>query len=169
MLRCKRLPFVYHSFLPVFLFIFVIVYIAFTLSMVYIYSVYDQDRTEHFNTHKMAFKLFFWAMIRTGNPQFADIRVENTSRTFNASCLETLINRHRDEGSIHPSEVNMCSSGHPGDSPIEEGIPYIAGNTLWAVYQFTVVIVLLSVLRARMVNTYHRIFKEADVQWKYFR
>ena len=56
----------------------------------------------------------------------------------------------------------------PGDE-IEEGIPYIAGNMLWAVYQFIVVIVLLSILRARMVNTYHRIFKEADVQWKYFR
>ncbi len=28
-------------------------------------------RTEHFNTHKRAFKLFFWALIRTGNPQFA--------------------------------------------------------------------------------------------------
>lgn len=38
-----------------------------------------------------------------------------------------------------------------------------------AVYQFIVVIVLLSVLRARMVNTYHRIFREADVQWKFFR
>jgi hypothetical protein len=52
---------------------------------------------------------------------------------------------------------------------VEESIPYIAGNTLWAVYQFIVVIVLLSILRARMVNTYHRIFKEADVQWKFFR
>ncbi len=46
---------------------------------------------------------------------------------------------------------------------------YVAGNTLWAFYQFSVVIVLLSILRARMVNTYHRVFKEADVQWKYFR
>ena len=54
-------------------------------------------------------------------------------------------------------------------SEYEEGIPYITGNTLWAIYQFTVVIVLLSILRARMVNTYHRIFKEADVQWKFFR
>ena len=45
----------------------------------------------------------------------------------------------------------------------------MAGNTLWAFYQFTVVVVLLSILRARMVNTYHRVFKEADVQWKYFR
>ncbi len=52
---------------------------------------------------------------------------------------------------------------------IEEGISYVSGNTLWAFYQFTVVIVLLSILRARMVNTYHRVFKEADVQWKYFR
>ena len=55
----------------VFLFIFVIVYIAFTLSMVYVYGVYSDDRTNYFNDHKMAFKLFFWAMIRTGNPQFA--------------------------------------------------------------------------------------------------
>ena len=55
----------------VFLLIFVIVYISFTLSMVHVYSAYDMDRTQHFNTHKMAFKLFFWALIRTGNPQFA--------------------------------------------------------------------------------------------------
>ena len=55
----------------VFLFIFIIVYISFTLSMVHVYNVYGMDRTKHFNTHKMAFKLFFWAMIRTGNPQFA--------------------------------------------------------------------------------------------------
>ena len=34
------------------------------------------------------------------------------------------------------------------------------GNLLWAVYQFIVFIVLLSVLRARMVNTYHRIFRD---------
>ena len=60
-----------------------------------------------------------------------------------------------------------CLSGQ--NEEIEEGIPYIAGNMLWVVYQFIVVIVLLSILRARMVNTYHRIFKEADVQWKYFR
>merc|ERR1712211_74934 len=41
------------------------------------------------------------------------------------------------------------------DSDIEEGVPYVTGNILWAVYQFIVFIVLLSVLRARMVNTYH--------------
>ncbi len=35
----------------------------------------------------------------------------------------------------------------------------VSGNVLWAVYQFIVFIVLLSVLRARMVNTYHRIFR----------
>ena len=52
---------------------------------------------------------------------------------------------------------------------IEEGVSYVTGNMLWALYQFTVFIVLLSILRARMVNTYHRIFKEADIQWKFFR
>ena len=65
--------------------------------------------------------------------------------------------------------VKACGSGLDTNGQIEEEIPYVSGNIVWAVYQFTVVIVLLSVLRARMVNTYHRIFKEADVQWKYFR
>lgn len=58
----------------VFLFIFVIVYISFTLSMVHIYNVYDEDRTQFFANHKSAFKLFFWALIRTGNPQFAGLK-----------------------------------------------------------------------------------------------
>ena len=77
---------------------------------------------------------------------------------------------------IGSDEVQKCAEGHQTegiggheDNSIEEAIPYIAGNTLWAFYQFTVFIVLLSILRARMVNTYHRIFKEADVQWKFFR
>jgi len=164
----------------VFLFIFVIVYIAFTLSMVYVYAVYSDERTTHFNSHKMAFKLFFWAMIRTGNPQFADIRVFNSSSVYDAGCLGGVLSRYQLEGggaaavdsSIDPDEIRACSSSNSGsgfEGEIEEEIPYVAGNMLWAVYQFTVVIVLLSVLRARMVNTYHRIFKEADVQWKYFR
>lgn len=149
----------------VFLFIFVIVYISFTLSMVSVYNVYGNERTEHFNTHRMAFKLFFWAMIRTGNPQYADIKVFNATAMYNSSCLQSVVG----DGSLIASEkVSKCAQGSFGNE-IEEGIPYIAGNTLWALYQFTVVIVLLSILRARMVNTYHRIFKEADVQWKYFR
>jgi len=41
----------------------------------------------------------------------------------------------------------------------------VLGNVLWAVYQFIVFIVLLSVLRARMVNTYHRIFRWLLLQW----
>ena len=69
--------------------------------------------------------------------------------------------------SIGKEEIENCAFEGLEDN--EEGIPYVMGNTLWAFYQFSVLIVLLSVLRARMVNTYHRIFKEADVQWKFFR
>ncbi|XP_059082516.1 short transient receptor potential channel 5-like isoform X3 [Tigriopus californicus] len=153
----------------VFLFVFVIVYIAFTLAMVYVYHVYSDDRTKYFNSYKMAFKLFFWAMIRTGNPQYADILVYNSTKTFNTTCLQSLVSGVMSlSENLSPSEVEACSTGF-AKGEIEEGIPYIAGNTLWAFYQFTVVIVLLSILRARMVNTYHRVFKEADVQWKFFR
>ena len=111
---------------------------------------------------------------------FADIRVSNTSIHYNASCLVDLLVHFNgtdpfEEATLDPSDVRACSTttdgggGGGGGGGVEEEIPYVAGNMLWAIYQFTVVIVLLSVLRARMVNTYHRIFKEADVQWKYFR
>ena len=43
------------------------------------------------------------------------------------------------------------------------------GYPYWAGYQLLVVIILLSVLRARMINTYQNIRQEADIQWKFFR
>ena len=95
----------------------------------------------------------------------SDIKVFNATQSFNKTCLSSTI---QNSNLIGLNEVENCVLGQ-NSSEYEEGIPYITGNTLWAIYQFTVVIVLLSILRARMVNTYHRIFKEADVQWKFFR
>ena len=81
---------------------------------------------------------------------------------------------HLQNDTVEANLIGSCALGKDGmvgefDDDIEEGIPYITGNVLWALYQFITFIVLLSVLRARMVNTYHRIFREADVQWKFFR
>ena len=99
--------------------------------------------------------------------------VYNTTTLYNASCLQGILDSASSESTsdprITPTDLASCSNGGQIGGQIEEGISYVAGNTLWAFYQFTVVIVLLSILRARMVNTYHRIFKEADVQWKFFR
>ena len=76
----------------VFLFIFVVVYISFTLSAVYIYSVYDDNRTQFFNTHKSAFKLFWWTLIRTGNPHFPNIReFNNTLHYYNSTCIGNVL------------------------------------------------------------------------------
>ena len=71
----------------VFLFIFVIVYLSFTVCVVYVYDVYSSDRTAHFNTHKSAFKLFFWAMIRTGNPQYAGEKKLERLRETKSFCI----------------------------------------------------------------------------------
>merc|ERR1719173_44527 len=157
----------------VFLFVFIIVYISFTLCTVYIYGVYDEDRTMFFNDHKTAFKLFYWTLIRTGNPHFPNIRSYNaTLHFYNSTCLDGFI---KGGASLVAAEsVDECAIGKNDmvgefDSDIEEGVPYVTGNILWAVYQFIVFIVLLSVLRARMVNTYHRIVRDADIQWKFFR
>ena len=76
----------------VFLFIFLIVYISFTLVTVYVYEVYDNDRTQFFNSHKSAFKLFWWSLIRTGNPHFPNIReYEQTLRFYNSTCIGDLV------------------------------------------------------------------------------
>ena len=77
----------------VFLFIFVIVYISFTLVTVYVYEVYDNDRTQFFNSHKSAFKLFWWSLIRTGNPHFPNIReFEKTLHLYNSTCIGDILN-----------------------------------------------------------------------------
>ena len=76
----------------VFLFIFLIVYTSFTLVTVYVYEVYDNDRTQFFNSHKSAFKLFWWSLIRTGNPHFPNIReYEQTLRFYNSTCIGDLV------------------------------------------------------------------------------
>ena len=113
----------------IFLFLFFIVYLSFTVATVYVYDVYSDARTSHFNSHKVraklpcmicdrvltqdlpekrAFKLFFWAMIRTGNPHFADIRVHNATKTYNASCLRILT---AEGGDIPYSDVEVCGKG----------------------------------------------------------
>merc|ERR1719402_244724 len=120
----------------VFLLIFVIVYISFTLCAVYIYGVYNYDRTRFFNTHKMAFKLFYWALIRTGNPHFPNIREFNaTIHYFNTTCLQTGLATVGGD-TITSDVVQECAIGSNDlvgefDTDIEEGIPYITGNALW--------------------------------------
>ena len=58
--------------------------------MVYVYAGYSDDRTSHFNTHTMAFKLFFWAMIRTGNPQFAGKDTNQFLSLYLGFCISIL-------------------------------------------------------------------------------
>ena len=58
----------------------------------------------------------------------------------------------------------------PSKLSIEElGLVEGFGYPYWAGYQLLVVIILLSVLRARMINTYQNIRQEADIKWKFFR
>lgn len=57
----------------VYLFVFLIVYVAFTLSAYYVYKEFSDHETHHFNSLSETFKLYFWAMLRTGNPHYADV------------------------------------------------------------------------------------------------
>ena len=150
-----------------------------------------------------SFKYFFWALIRTGNPEFADIKIpvyastENEEsveyqRKFEGNCLKEILENNTNPHLISLETMNTClyfisetvttiisknDTGMPGIEQIEqkfvlkkdEGISFVIGNVLWASYQFLLVIVLLSILRAKMINTYQSIIQEADVQWKFFR
>ena len=47
-------------------------------------------------------------MIRTGNPHFADIRVHNATKTYNASCFGNLT---AEAGEIPHDDVEACGKG----------------------------------------------------------
>ena len=76
-----------------------------------------------------------------------DISVYDNSNIYNTSCLQTLLdsqpsstfvgisdNIDSDWGIEEPA-VTACSNEGQIGGQVEEGIPYVAGNTLWAVYQ----------------------------------
>lgn len=77
--------------------------------------------------------------------------MHNTSNVYNTTCLKTALdsknspildefldnsnNYTRENWEIDEKFITKCAiGGHIGDQ-VEEGIPYVAGNTLWAVYQ----------------------------------
>ena len=99
-------------------------------------------------------------MIRSGNPEFASL---SQKRAFKMSCVvghlaERNITRQDmlDHGSLSQClTVLNLDTGRSQDQALIQGFGY----ALWAGYQLLVVIVLLSVLRARMINTYQNIRK----------
>ena len=180
---------------------FLVVYISYTFCTTYVYMMYaDFNEDSKFVDYKKSFKYFFWALIRTGNPEFADIKIpvyastENEEsfeyqRKFEGNCLKEILENNTNPHLISLETMNTClyfisetattiirknDTGMPGIEQKfilkkDEGISFIIGNVLWASYQFLLVIVLLSILRAKMINTYQGIIQEADVQWKFFR
>ena len=127
------------------------------------------------------FKFYFWAMIKTGNPDFASLH-QNLSKdnTYSLGCLnDTIRGQGASSGWIPKDQVQTCLRmpddqqlimEKPSKLSIEElGLVEGFGYPYWAGYQLLVVIILLSVLRARMINTYQNIRQEADIKWKFFR
>ena len=178
---------------------FLVVYFSFTFCTTYIYIVYeDFNQNSKFADYKNAFKYFFWALIRTGNPEFADIKIpvyvssetllesSSNENKFDGNCLLDVLKNNSNISLVSHEMIETCfyflnatlSIGN-GTNLIssevtkiyknDEGFFVIIGNILWSSYQFLLVIVLLSILRAKMINTYQNIIQEADVQWKFFR
>ena len=173
---------------------FLVVYFSFTFCTTYVYVVYeDFNQNSKFADYKNAFKYFFWALIRTGNPEFADIKIPVYSNSTEAQaemgakidgyCLQDVLRNNSDIQLVSSDMIRNCfyfiNATMPNFNETsldvtkiyknDEGFFVIVGNILWSSYQFLLVIVLLSILRAKMINTYQNIIQEADVQWKFFR
>ena len=178
---------------------FLVVYFSFTFCTTYIYIVYeDFNHNSKFADYKNAFKYFFWALIRTGNLEFADIKIpvyvnsetllesSKLQTKFDGKCLLDVLRNNSNVQLVSDEMIQTCfyflnvtlpngidtaliSSGVTKIYKNDEGFFVIIGNILWSSYQFLLVIVLLSILRAKMINTYQNIIQEADVQWKFFR
>ena len=70
----------------------------------------------------------------------SDILMQNTSNMYNTTCLKDALGESDGYPSVEKWEIDEklisgCAVGGDTDGQVEEGIPYVAGNTLWAVYQ----------------------------------
>ena len=73
--------------------------------------------------------------------------MHNTSNVYNTTCLKTALDSKdtsimgdnitdtSDSWGIDEKVITECAIGGHIGGQVEEGIPYVAGNTLWAVYQ----------------------------------
>ena len=66
--------------------------------------------------------------------------MQNTSNMYNTTCLKDVLGDGENYPTMENWEVDEkvisgCAIGGHIDGQVEEGIPYVAGNTLWAVYQ----------------------------------
>jgi len=65
--------------------------------------------------------------------KFSDIYVANGTVTYDSACLKDVVNG-KDDSALPVDVIESCRSS--GSSKmIEENISYVAGNSLWAVYQ----------------------------------
>ena len=76
-----------------------------------------------------------------------DILVHNASNMYNTTCLKTTLDSQQSvllgqnasfaDGrfEIDETAITECAIAAQNGGLVEEGIPYVAGNTLWAVYQ----------------------------------
>ena len=73
----------------------------------------------------------------------SDILMQNTSNMYNTTCLKDALGESDGYPSVEKWEIDEklisgCAVGGDTDGQVEEGIPYVAGNTLWAVYQVSI-------------------------------
>ena len=59
---------------------------------------------------------------------------------YNTTCLKDVLGEDQGYPTVEKWEIDEkvisgCAIGGHADGQVEEGIPYVAGNTLWAVYQ----------------------------------
>ncbi|KAG8178569.1 hypothetical protein JTE90_004497 [Oedothorax gibbosus] len=140
-----------HMLVDVFQFfmLFFIIMLAFATGINSIYKNYKDssriedgktiDQPEAFITLKNTFKNLFWAIFGMGEPDYAQVVVGNSS--LNASSYLS----------------------REDDHIFTEGIGY----TLWGFYHMVTVVVLLNMLIAMMTESYQRVQKNADMEWKF--
>ena len=94
-------------------------------------------------------------MIRTSGLEFSNIL---SKAVFNTTCLRDVLylaNQVTKQDDIH------CKISD--EDEMDSSWPSVTGNTLWAVYQFLVSVVMLSLLGARMITTYQEIHSQVDL------
>ena len=115
-----------------------------------------------FDTNDNIFSTMFWRFLDPGQPTAAFI-LRNKTDDEREATLQRLF-RTSNMSSLSQQQQDILSNATTTKS-LE--FSHIMGITMWAAYQFFVVIITVNILIALMNTTYSKLIKEADTEWKY--
>jgi hypothetical protein len=122
----------------------------------------NEDHKYRFDSNDNIFSTMFWRLLDPGQPTAAFILRNKTVDEYNETMMKMF--NINDTNNLEDYQVKALN-----ETIVVKSLEFshLMGITLWAAYQFFVVIVFVNILIALMNTTYSKLTLEADTEWKY--